>query len=57
MDVNVLLEELRRMANESVSDVDIRAFQVKFCDLDEWLSKGGFPPEPWRRADTWVCDE
>ena len=41
------------LADGDSNDAEIEAWQVVgdlFADLDEWLSRGGFPPEAWREG-------
>lgn len=50
MDPNEALAEIRYLSNlywkgrgASVDDI-----LLAFLDLDEWMSRGGFPPDDWR---------
>jgi hypothetical protein len=59
MDPNAALERLRTLAIEALKEDDaldphlavlaIRAIEMaeKFQALDEWITKGGFPPDDW----------
>lgn len=58
MDPNELLRELRasveRLRNEELDRDDehelLYAVVEGFDNLDQWLSRGGFPPEAWREG-------
>lgn len=60
MDPNVALRALRALAakvlydhenaeGNGVDQDDARALAERFQHLDEWLSRGGFLPQPWAR--------
>jgi hypothetical protein len=56
LDPNETLKELRdlvRAENLNPHGRGCRAPEIaeKFADLDDWLSKGGFPPSAWEAAD------
>ncbi len=55
MDPNTMLEDIRELMLAAESEEqpthEVLADLVNtLADLDEWLSKGGFPPEAWRHA-------
>ena len=52
MDPNATLAKIREMAVEILSDEDSATYrEVELAEmirhLDDWLSKGGFPPRGW----------
>jgi hypothetical protein len=55
MDPNAALELIRRLVKESDTCTDNQAphlleqLAVAVDGLDEWLSRGGFLPDPWQR--------
>lgn len=53
MDPNQVLFELREMAAlaDDLERVDPHMWAEKFGALDEWLTKGGFPPADWAPVD------
>jgi hypothetical protein len=65
MDPNTVLVELRsRLTGELPKCYDTSDWAEYYLEireqwsaLDEWLSKGGFPPDDWRHAAVWACDE
>jgi hypothetical protein len=52
MDPNAILEEMRALADQAASGLNVRRaereLRWKFTELDKWLSTGGFPPDAWR---------
>ena len=55
MDPNEVLETIRRLSSLYRNDGDwdeneTHALIGHIEDLDEWLTKGGFLPQAWRRA-------
>lgn len=60
MDPNALLSELRRLAtiaqdeslNPTTRNGHARRLTERFQELDEWLSRGGFPPASWVTSST-----
>lgn len=48
-DPNKALEEIRRICNTalSVGVASPTMVAINFRELDEWMSKGGHPPEAW----------
>ena len=53
MDPDALLARLRLLAlsAEKSRNDDVRGLAEGFKDLDEWLSRGGFVPRDWSRAE------
>lgn len=49
MDPTQCLADIRELVNESPEVDDIDALPEKVKALDEWMTKGGFPPQQWRR--------
>jgi hypothetical protein len=60
MDPDVALRALRALAAKvlrdyengegaGIDDDDACALAQRFADLDEWLSRGGFLPQPWAK--------
>lgn len=50
MDPNETLKEARKLARAIVDAGDIAAGEALaelFLALDEWLTRGGFPPNAW----------
>ena len=53
MDPNAALEALRQLVKQVYSGArtDPWLFAEHFENLDEWLSKGGFLPEAWKKEE------
>jgi hypothetical protein len=49
MDPNARLTDIRRLVtfDGHLMTDEMRELTEKFQAMDEWLSKGGFPPEDW----------
>lgn len=56
MDPNEALRRIRELVRPGAErdDPDGSELSELVAGLDEWLSRGGFLPEAWRRADTMV---
>lgn len=62
MDINVTLAELRGAlrdyyAGHSETHEAAKIIADRANDIDEWMSRGGFPPATWQReetVDTWA---
>lgn len=58
MDPNAALRTLREMADDSLDGDAPSVTQSELAEqvraLDEWLSKGGFPPEEWQKGSPTV---
>jgi hypothetical protein len=54
MDPNETLRRIRELRSQPVSDADyldlLQEVMELYNALDEWLSKGGFPPDDWGYA-------
>ena len=55
MDPNATLEKMRQLATMILSSEDLYSnLEVELAEtirnLDDWLSKGGFPPRGWLGA-------
>jgi hypothetical protein len=55
MDPNTTLQEMRELTKRN-NDCDLSAFEVdRLADLvdsiDQWLSRGGFPPKDWKHRN------
>jgi hypothetical protein len=59
VDPNVLLNTLREAAKDTLAALDDvkeadsvtaneAALAEAFLQLDDWMSRGGFPPQPWQ---------
>lgn len=48
--LRLLRERLDRFAAGNATHDDYEAIADYAMALDEWLSRGGFPPAPWDRA-------
>lgn len=58
MDPNTALAELRSLVRVINSDIDDDTVAIMATDLvnvvsglDDWLSKGGFLPDDWKKAE------
>ena len=59
MDPNEALTIMRELSAETTHGLDSESLSVIACELagvftglDEWLSRGGFPPDAWIGADS-----
>lgn len=59
VDPNLLLRRLREQAQQTMADLDNpelaeevtaneAGLATDFLQLDDWMSRGGFPPGPWQ---------
>lgn len=48
MDPNATLTRIRKLTTEGHFDCD--EYRELFGDLDDWLSRGGFLPDAWRKG-------
>lgn len=62
VDPNALLAELRKLANETLDDLDDpvvsedvsageAGLATLFLQLDDWVARGGFLPGAWQDSD------
>lgn len=65
MDPSALLSELRRLATIAQDELlspttrngHARRLAEGFQELDEWLSRGGFSPDPWVTSNTTTVEQ
>lgn len=53
MDPNKALAEIRELTklwSHQLDDHQVQRLLELVAGLDDWMSKGGFMPEPWMRA-------